>query len=183
MLYLAVAFTAFVAAILFAKQFFAWPLLIATPFALVQVTYDWKGRRRVLLPELAGAIAIASLAPALALGAGWGWPASLALWAVMIARSTPAIVYVRACLARLHGKSVSTLPVWVVHALAIAVVAALARAGVAPQLGVVAMVILLVRAVGGIYLHGVTPKQLGFSEIAFGTITVLAVVFGSLFQL
>jgi len=42
------------------------------------------------------------------------------------------------------------------------------------------MIILTVRAVAGFRNSGITPTQLGFSEIGFGAITVLAVVFGNL---
>src|SRR5262245_55442187 len=50
-LYLAVGTASFIAALTFAQPSFVLPLLIATPFAIVQVAHDWTGRRRVLLSE------------------------------------------------------------------------------------------------------------------------------------
>src|SRR5580765_2997240 len=83
-LYLAVSAAAFSAAIIFSKPSFILPLVIAAPLAVVQLIYDWSGRKRVLFAEVAGAVAISSLVAALALAGGWPRGASLALWAIMI---------------------------------------------------------------------------------------------------
>src|SRR5215813_10228873 len=85
MLYLAIGTASFVAALVFTRHQFILPLLAAMPFAFVQVAHDWIGRRRALISELAGAIAISSLAPSIALSGGWSAKASIALWAIMIA--------------------------------------------------------------------------------------------------
>jgi hypothetical protein len=182
-LYLSVALLGFIAAIVFSRHSFIMPLLIATPLAAAQVAYDWSGRRRILLPEIAGAIAIASLAPAITLSSGWSRSASFALWAIMIARAVPAILYVRTCLARLHQRKAAPVPMLVAHLAAVAIVAVMARAGVVPLLAAAAMVILLGRAIIGFELKRVTAKQIGFSEIAFGALTVFAVAFGISFHL
>ena len=180
-LYLIIGTLAFVAAIAFTQHSFILPIAIAAPFATVQIIFEWSGRRRVLLAELAGVIAISSLAAALPLAAGWPASTSFALWAVMICRSAPAILYVRECLARLHGRRASVIQNWIAHALALVAVFGLARAGFVPRLAFAAMIILLVRAVWGFRRVRVTAKQLGFSEIGFGALTVLAVVFGNSF--
>jgi hypothetical protein len=182
-LYLIVSLTAFAAAIIFSEHSFILPLAIAAPLAAVQVAYDGSGRKRVLFAEIAGTVAISSLAAAVALLGGWPRAASFALWAIMSARAVPSIFYVRGCLARLHRRATSSLPIWIVHAGALMLVAALTRAGLAPRLAFAAMMILAVRAVVGFRKLRVTPKQLGFSEIGFGLITVLAVLFGNLFGL
>jgi len=70
------------------------------------------------------------------------------------------------------------LPIWLAHAAALVLVALLARSGLAPRLAVAAMLILAVRAEIGFRSLQLTPKQLGFSEIGFGGLTVLAVVLG-----
>jgi hypothetical protein len=167
----------------FSEHWFILPLALAAPLALVQSIYDWAGRKRVLFPEVAGAVAISSLAAALALAGGWPRTASLALWAIMSARAVPSIFYVRGCLARLHRRATSSLPILITHAAALVLVALLMRAHLAPRLVLGAMMILAVRAIVGFWKLRVTPKQLGFSEIGFGALTVLAVVFGSLFAL
>ena len=69
------------------------------------------------------------------------------------------------------------------HIAAVAVVTVMVTVGVAPVLALGAMIVLLVRALIGFRLNRVTAKQLGFSEIAFGALTVLAVTAGIAFRI
>jgi len=69
-LYLAVGVMAFSGSVFFGERSFMLPLAMAAPFAFVQLIYDWSGRKRVLFAEIAGTIAISSLAAALALDRG-----------------------------------------------------------------------------------------------------------------
>jgi YwiC-like protein len=181
-LYLLIAGAAFSAAIIFREHSFILPLAVAAPLGIVQLVYDWSGRKRVLSAEIAGAVAISSLATALTLAGGWPRTASFALWAIMIARAVPAILYVRGCLTKLHRRAASPLPIWIAHLGALILIAVLMRAGLAPRLAFAAMLVLALRAVIGSRKFQLTPKQLGFSEIGFGALTVLAVVIGNLFE-
>jgi hypothetical protein len=182
LLYLAMGAASFVAAFVFTQHAFALPLLIAAPLAVVQVAHDWTGRRRVLLAELAGAVAITSLVTAIALTGGWSTRASFVLWAIMVAREVPAILYVRACLRRVRGFDGSPLPMIVAHLLAIAAAVALAIAKVASMWVGIALTLLAIRAVVGFAkAKTVTAKQLGFSEIAFGAMTVIVVAANNYF--
>ena len=182
MLYLAIGIASFSAALVFTQHQFMLPLLIATPFALVQVAHDWTGRRRVLLSELAGAIAISSLAPAIALSGDGSAKASLVLWAIMIARVVPAVLYVRACLGRRRVSDASPAPMIVAHILAIVAAIVFAIANAASPWVVVALILLMIRAVVGFAkARTVTAKQLGFSEIAFGAMTVIIVAASNYF--
>ena len=179
LLYLAVALASISAAFVFAEHSFALPLLIASPLAVVQLAHDWIGRRRVLVAELSGAAAISSLVAAIALSGGWSSPAAFALWAIIIARAVPAILYVRLMLTRLHGKSSNSAPMLAAHAGAVAGVALLTTYGLASRLAVAVMILLLLRAaIPFKRFRRVTAKQLGFSEIAFGVVTVIAIVIG-----
>jgi hypothetical protein len=183
--YLIVAGLTLIEAVATAQYSFALPLLVAAPMALVQVAHDWTGRRRVLLPKIAGAVAILSLAPAIALADGWSNSTAFALWAIMVARAVPAILYVRASLARLHNQPASPLPMLFAHVLSIGAMAWLASAALAPRLVIVVMIVLLLRAAMGFVFAGrrkVAAKQLGFSEVAFGALTVFAVVLGRTFE-
>lgn len=183
-LYLAIGAASFVAALIFTQQSFILPLLIAAPVAIVQVAHDWTGKRRVLLSELAGAIAISSLVSAIALGGGWSKPAAYAVWAIMIARAVPAILYVRAILARLHRQSASSLPMVSAHVLALVAACVLYQQGLAPLLVIAVMLILLLRAMiiySFVNPNRVTARRLGFSEIAFGALTVFAIALGNAF--
>lgn len=181
LLYLGIGATSFAAALALAKSSFLFPLLLASPLAIVQVAEDWAGRRRVLLPEVAGVIAISSLAAAIALAGGWPAATAFALWTIVVARAVPSILYVRTMLARLHAKEGSPLPTLIAHMIAVALIAFFARASLVSWLAVAAMFILLTRAMIALRFTGrrrVTARQLGFSEIAFGAVTVFAVALG-----
>jgi hypothetical protein len=179
--YLLIGASALITAIVVAHDAFILPLLIAAPLALVQLVHDWNGHRRVLIAELSGAIAISSLAAAIALAGGSSSALAFALWALMIARALPAIVYVRACLGRLHGRSSSAVLMMTAHVTAVAAIVALMWLSLAPRLAVIAGLILLFRAWFGFRHAGqtrMTAKQIGYSEIGFGALTVLAIALG-----
>lgn len=167
---------------MFTQHAFVLPLLIAAPLAVMQVAHDWTGRRRVLLAELAGAVAISSLATAIALSGGRSTRASFVLWAIMVARVVPAILYVRACLRRVRASDASPVPMIIARLLAIGATMTLALASAASPWVVIALTLLAIRAlVGFAKAKLVTPKQLGFSEIAFGAMTVIVVAASNYF--
>ena len=181
-LYLVSGGALFVLALTFAPHSFIVPILIAAPLMVVQLVHDWTGQRRVLLAELAGTVGISSLATAIAICGGLPYPAAFALWAIMIGRAVPAILYVRTCLSHLHRRTSSPLPMLVAHSLALAAMVVLFRASLVPGLAIGVMSILLVRALIGFDLARrriPTAKQLGFAEIGCGIIMVLAVWLGS----
>ena len=155
-------------------------LLFAAPFTIVQLFYDSLGRSRALIAELAGSISIGAVATAIAIAGGWPRPAAFGLWVILAARTIPTVLYLRARLRILHRKSASPRVVIIVHLLAILIVFGLARARVVPFLAVAALVILLLRAVIGFSKSGkrMTAKKLGLRELAFGAMTVFAVVLG-----
>ncbi|HEX8069614.1 MAG TPA: YwiC-like family protein [Pyrinomonadaceae bacterium] len=185
LLYGALACASFCAAVALAPKVFLLPLVCAAPLAVVQLAYDALGRSRALLPELAGATAMASVAAAMALAGDWALAPALALWAVLTLRVVPTILYVRARLALSHGARPLLWPALLAHAAAVAATAALARAGLAPALARIAMLLLLARA--AVSLLRPRPqtkaKHVGLRELGFGLLTVLALVFGYAFKL
>ena len=179
--YATVALVAFLLALKTAPAVFLWPLVVAAPFALVQLVYDALGRSRALLPELSGATALAALPASIALAAGWALAPAFALWAVLAAtRVVPSIFYVRARLRKNHGKQASITPVLVAHLAGCALVIAFAQSGLIPMLAIAAAVLLLLRAAFALspLCPQVSAKQVGFSEIGFGLITILTLAFG-----
>lgn len=143
------------------------PLALAAPLGLVQIAFDAKNRSRALLPELAGATAMSSSAAAIAIAAHASMALAATLSALIIARSLPSITYVRTLLTRAHGKEASSGPALALHALAV-----VAAGSFAPLAATLAMAVLLGRAAYGL-THAVPPaKQVGWTEIAFGTLTV-----------
>jgi hypothetical protein len=161
------------------------PLVLAAPLALIQLAYDRLSRSRALLAELAGATAMASVAASIALALGLPRALSFGLWAILAARFAPSILYVRARLKTLHGGRPSTAGVIIAHALALSAAVALAWADVVPVLAVVAISLLLLRALYGLSGHdgAVSAKQVGIRELVFGAMTVLAVALGHHFNL
>lgn len=158
---------------------FLLPLAAALPLGAVQLRYDAEGRSRGLLPEVAGSLAMGSVACSLALLGGAGWPLALGLWALLAARFVPAILYVRARLSELHGKEPARWPSLVAHVAALAAVAGLALVKALPWLAVVVTLVLLARAAYGFARSWpATARRVGFGEIVFGALTVVATAAG-----
>lgn len=81
------------------------PAVAAAPLVAVELAYDIRSRRRRLVPELTGAVAIASVAAAVVI-AGDGDPLlAVGLWLILTARVTTSIPHVRAQIARLHDRN------------------------------------------------------------------------------
>ena len=161
---------------------FLLPLVLAAPLASIQLIYDTKGRSRELLPEVAGSIAMASVAASLALAGGWSRPLAFSLWLVLAARIVPTILFVRARLRLLRGHAACMASVILAHSAATAVVLALARMRLDPMPAVAASLVLLLRAAFGFTeRRPITAKRVGLRELGFGAITVFAVAAGYLF--
>ena len=158
------------------------PLLLAAPFAAIQLAFDASGRSRALAPELAGSFGLAAVSTGIALAAGWPLPAAFGLWALLAARVIPAILYVRARLTQLHGESAAVVPVILAHAAVLLISLLLAWINVTPLLAVAALSILLLRAAHGLASRdtNASAKQIGIREICFGALTVFAVAAGHL---
>lgn len=75
-------------------------LALAAPLVAVELWFDMRSRSRRLVPELAGAAGIGSVAAAIALAGGLVDRVAVGLWLVLAARSSVAIPYVRIQLER-----------------------------------------------------------------------------------
>ena len=143
------------------------PLGLVVPLGVMQILYDANNRSRALLPELGGAVAMASSAAAIALAGGMRVLPAFALSGIIVARGIPTIVYVRTLLSRAHGKPAASWPAIALHAVALLLVATFAT-----KLAVLAMVLLFARATWGL-AHPVPPaKKIGWTEIVWGIVTV-----------
>jgi hypothetical protein len=156
------------------------PLLAAIPLGLVQVAYDGRNQSRALFPELAGAVALGSLASAITLAGGWAVAPALALWALLASRAVASVLYVRARLRLDRGQRPSLLPAWASHLAAVGLAAALVRAGWAPALAVLAFTVLLLRATYGLspWHRPLRPQVVGLLETGFGLLTVVLLTLG-----
>lgn len=155
------------------------PLLLAVPLLLVFVIYDHRPGRW-WQAELSAPTAFSAISAAIALAAGWDLAPALALWSVMIARSVPAVLYVRARLRLAKGKQAESGPAMGAHMLALIVIALLVILRLAPPMAVLAFLILLLRAAIGLspYRRDFPPMTLGWIETGIGLMTVLIVAVG-----
>lgn len=151
------------------------PLVIAAPLILVQLYYDARNKSRELLPELAGAAALGSIAPAIALLDGWLMLPAFMLWIVLVARSIPSILYVRSRLKLERSKPTTPMTAWAAHIAAAIVMFLLALVNELPWLAVLGIAILTARAMVGlsnlrkprrVAVIGIQEMLYGFSYVA-----------------
>jgi hypothetical protein len=140
------------------------PFAAVSPLALVMLLHDARNRSRGAVPEIAGAIAMASIAAAIPIAAGRSLSLAGTMMALILLRSIPSIVFVRALLGR--GSKVLSL---VLHACAVGIAAVIAS-----PLAVVACVVLFLRALWGVTHAVPRAKTIGWREIAYGAVTVLS---------
>ena len=161
------------------------PLIPAYGIALVQVwLFDIRGNSRHWLPEMLGAIVMSTFAVSIALAGGWSLIASVALAGIIVARAIPTIVYVRARLRQIKRGNADFRPTFLLHILSLIVVTALALIGLIPKTVIVAILILLGRAV--YFLRqgtAVLPKVVGIQEILFGFFVVILSAIGYMLQI
>lgn len=156
------------------------PLVLALPFMLIQLFFDLTNRSRSVIPELVGPAALAAVGTSIAIAGGWTLTAALPLWGVIVARAIPSVLYVRARLRLEHEKPTSPIPVIITHLLGIVGVMFLALFRAVPWLPVAALVVLLIRAALGLSerRESVPPKIIGFREMAYGLLVVIATAVG-----
>jgi hypothetical protein len=136
--------------------------------------------RAVALPELAGPLALGTVASSIALAGGWSFAPAFMLWIIIGARVVPSVLYVRARLRLEKGQPFSPLPALVTSGTAVLSLALLAWVDSLPWLAVVAMLILLARTARGLsrWRQPVRAKIIGFQEVAFGLLTVVLAAMG-----
>jgi hypothetical protein len=71
------------------------PLALAVPLLIIFIVYDNRAGRS-WQAELSAPAAFSAIAASMAIAAGWDLALSLTLWVIMIARSLPAVLYIRA---------------------------------------------------------------------------------------
>ena len=157
------------------------PAVVAAPLVAVELAYDIRSRRRRLVPELTGAVAIAAVVAAVVI-AGDGDPRLAAgLWLILAARVTTSIPHVRAQIDRLHSRD------WQPGIILASDLAAVVVAGVAVVLdgriivGAAVLIAVVVvqqvrrrRPVAPVKIIGISQMALGFAVVAASAIGVAA---------
>ncbi len=155
------------------------PLILAVPLLIVFTVYDQRPGRW-WQAELSAPTAFSAITASIALAAGWDLAPALALWAVMIARSVPAVLYIRARLRLAKGKQAQSAPAMGAHMLALVAIALLVILGLVPSTAVLAFLLLLLRAAIGLspYRRDLPTMTLGWIETGTGLMTVLIIAVG-----
>lgn len=156
------------------------PLGIGAPLMLAQLVFDLRSQARTLPAELVGAASLGAIAPAIAMIDGWALGAAMVLWAILLARTIPSVLYVRARLRLQRGHPAAVGAAWGVHLLALAGIGALVAWGDAPWLAGVAVVILFARMAIGLsrYRKDRRVQTIGFQELGYGFLTAVLVAIG-----
>jgi hypothetical protein len=152
---------------------FWWPLLLAAPLVVVELWHDMRSRSRRLVPELAGAVGIGSVAAAIALAGGESDGVAAALWVAMAARSIAAIPFVRVQLARFKGQDHHIWHSDTAQAAAVAVVLSGRLLGEVPTAAVAAIVALAAFEVVAVRLPPRPAALLGAQQVVLGLTVVL----------
>ena len=157
-----------------------WPLALALPLALAQFLDDIQHQGRKLLPELLGAVALSSVVASELRASGWSLAASFSAWAIVAAKATAAVLYVRARVRCDRGVAFASLPVLLVHSLGLAAAVGLAAAQQTPWLTACAFALLLLRAAHGLsrFHRRVPPQTVGTFELSWSAVFVLSTAVG-----
>ncbi|GAB4329805.1 MAG: YwiC-like family protein [Phototrophicales bacterium] len=159
---------------------FLLPLVGAVPLGVLQLVYEFENDGRNVIAEIAGAVAFGSVASMITLCAGWGITSALVLWLILAVRAVVSILYVRARLRLEKSKPAPIVSTIWWHVAGLIIYTGLVVAGYAPWTILLAGSVLLGRAGYGLspYRKQVSPKVIGFSEMAYGLLTVILVVIG-----
>ena len=149
-----------------------WPVLLAVPFGATFLWFDLRNEMREAEAELAGSATFAVLPAAFATLAGWDALPALALGAVMLARSIPTVLTVRAYLRLRKNQQAHRGAALVASLFAVVVIAALQFRGALPPLLLALPALLLVRT---LFLLGPwrptwSGKRVGILEAVIGLV-------------
>jgi len=150
------------------------PLAVAAPLWILELWFDMRSRGRRLIPELAGAIGIGSIAAAIALAGGEPKRLAWGLWLVLAARSIAAIPYVRTQILRTRHAPDRLWPTDAAQLLAVAV---LALGWVSDLVPLAAVVVVAVMAGFHAVAIRLAPRRavvIGIQQSIFGVVLIIA---------
>ena len=157
---------------------FLLPLVAILPLVMYQFRARVAHQGRQLFPELAGAAALNALVASLVLitSASIWW--ALVLWLVLLARTLPTILYIRARLRLERGETINRLPSLLSVTLAVAVITTLVEVKLLPALLVLFFLLLFIRTALGLSVMRLSlkAKHIGMLELGIGLLLVGAFV-------
>ncbi len=157
-----------------------WPLLLATPFGAAFLWFDLRGEMREAEAEIAGSAAFALVPAAFATLAGWSAAPALSLAGLMLARSVPTVLTVRAYLRLAKGKPATALPALACAGGALIAVVALATRGLVPGTAAALALLLVARTAWLLSPRAPTwsARRAGITEAILGAVFVAALALG-----
>lgn len=160
-------------AALAAEERFWVPLAAAAPLIIVELWFDMRSRSRRLIPELAGAIGIGSVAAAIALADGVTDQVAWGLWLVIAARAAAAIPYVRTQIQRGHGRPARLWHSDLAQGLAVVATVAGALAGWLPTAAAVAITLVAVLHIVAVRLTPRPAVVIGIQQTIVGIAVIV----------
>ena len=156
------------------------PVLVAGPLVLVQLGYEARSRGRRLVPELAGAVSVCSVAAMIVLADGRSGRLAAGIWLVLAARAVTSIPHVREMIARLHSRPIRPMISRVADGAAISGVAAAALTDHGLVAGGLAVAVVV--SIQRLTTHRPVPRPaiLGMRQMAMGLAVVVATAAGVL---
>ena len=135
--------------------------------------FDLGGNSRSWLAETLAAAVMSAFAVSICLAGNWSWDEAAAVGAVVLARSFPAVLYVRGRLQQIKSREGAPwLPI-AVQAVALCGVLFLYWGALVPLLSAVAVLVLLARSIYFLRFGAlVAPKLVGIQEVAIGLVFV-----------
>ncbi len=155
------------------------PLAFAAPLVIIQLSFDMRSRSRRLLPELCGAVGVASVAAAIARAGGASWTVAAGCWAVLAARAIGSIPFARTQVQRVHGRNPATVSSDAAQAVTIAVGVGGWVAGLVPWPAAVVLAAVAGGELAWVRARPPRVRLLGFAQLAIGlavTLTTAAAI-------
>ena len=169
-----------VAAFRFTNDRFWVPVLLVAPLVLVELRYEARSRGRSLVPELAGAVSVCSVAAMIVLADGRSDRLAAGIWLVLAARAVTSIPYVREMIARLHSRPARPMVTLLADGVALSGATAAALTDHALVAGGLAVAVVV--ASQRLTSHRPVPRPvvLGMRQMAMGLAVVVATAAGVL---
>ncbi len=177
--YGAVAVGCLIAAFVVTETQFWQPLAAAVPLGVVHLAYDARHRTRDLVREVAGPIALGSVASAIARADGWEWGIALGLWVVVAARVVASVPLVREQINMARQRSASSAPVVAAQFIALTACSVAAAVGWSPWLSVVALGVFPIVALAAFTSPPLRATVVGITQLAAGLVVVVLTAIGS----
>ncbi len=180
--YLTLALLGFLLTAFTAQGPFLLPLLLALPLGAFMLWADTQNRSRDLFPEIAAALAMASLAPAGVLAGGLGPGMALGSFLVLALRDVAALYYARTQVLRARGMRPKRYPAYIALWSSAGLALFLQGQGLLPLAA--SLVLLLLALYGSLALlrPPVEARIIGWTQMGFGLLLVLATALGYTLQ-